>query len=61
MITAVAKAFGINNVFGKKEAVVCDAVEGLDFTFEPARYMGDWYEIYHSSGEPFQPNSWTCN
>ena len=22
--------------------------------------MGNWYEIYHSSKEPFQPDSWTC-
>ena len=44
----------------KKDPVVCDRQSGLDFTFEPEKYMGTWYEIYHSSGEPFQPDSWTC-
>ena len=23
--------------------------------------MGTWFEIHHYKGEPFQPNSWTCN
>lgn len=46
---------------GKKDKVVCDKVEGLPFKFEPERYMGNWFEIYHSASEPFQPDSWTCS
>ena len=60
MLATLAKATGLSSLFGK-DKVVCDTVEGLPFSFEPTRYMGNWYEIYHSSGEPFQPNSWTCN
>ena len=40
--------------------IICDDVPGLPFKFEANRYMGTWYEIYHSKGEPFQPDSWTC-
>ena len=44
-----------------KDKVVCDTVNGLPFAFEPERYMGTWYEIYHTMNQPFQPDSWTCS
>ena len=61
MLASVGKAAAAVVGWGKKDKVVCDRAPGLNFTFEPERYMGTWYEIYHSSGEPFQPNSWKCN
>ena len=62
MLANIAKTLGVANFWGlKKDNVVCDTLEGLPFAFEADRYMGNWYEIYHSKGEPFQPNSWTCN
>ena len=45
----------------EKNDVVCDSVSGLPFPFEADRYMGSWYEIYHSANQPFQPDSWTCS
>ena len=30
------------------EPVVCDSVAGLNDEFDAARYMGTWYEIYHT-------------
>ena len=56
----MAKTFGISSMVQKSDKVVCDTTEPLPFAFEADRYMGLWYEIYHSSGEPFQPDSWTC-
>ena len=65
MLANVLRFFGVHQTANETEAksndVVCDSVQGLSFTFEPERYMGNWYEIYHSSGEPFQPDSWTCS
>ena len=61
-LSSIAKTFGVSELVGKKHnKVVCDAVLGLDQPFEAARYMGNWFEIYHSKGEPFQPDSWTCS
>ena len=61
----LAKLLGLSGsaavVDNKKGNVVCDSVPGLPFTFEADRYMGNWYEIYHSKGEGFQPDSWTCS
>ena len=61
MLANLFKFFGVSQTAPKADTVVCDQVQGLPFTFEPERYMGNWYEIYHSSGEPFQPDSWTCS
>ena len=33
--------------------VVCDTVPGLNFNFEAERYMGKWYQIYHTQNQPF--------
>ena len=60
MISNILKTFGVS-ALNKKDKVVCDDVKGLPFTFEADRYMGSWFEIYHSRSEPFQPDSWTCN
>ena len=54
MLASVGKAAAAFVGLGKKDKVVCDRAPGLNFTFEAERYMGTWYEIYHSSGEPFQ-------
>lgn len=40
---------------------VCDTMTPLSFALEAERYMGSWYEIYHSAGEGFQPDRWKCN
>ena len=62
MLATVAKTLGVSAFWPlKKDKVVCDTVEGLPFAFEADRYMGTWFEMYHSKDEPFQPNSWTCN
>ena len=64
MLANIAKTFGLSKLLPTSDssnAVVCDATSGLSFDFEADRYMGTWYEIYHSKGEPFQPDSWTCN
>ena len=61
MLANIAKTFGLSKLLPKSDSVVCDTNSPLPFNFEAARYMGTWYEIYHSKGEPFQPDSWTCN
>lgn len=64
MISYLAKNLGLVSLVPdalKKDQVVCDSTSGLSFTFEAERYMGNWYEIYHSKGEPFQPDAWTCS
>merc|ERR1719498_573897 len=38
----------------------CDTPSGQT-PFDPVSYMGIWYEQMHVTGEPFQPDSWTCN
>ena len=38
----------------------CDSPSGMS-NFDAASYMGIWYEQVHVTGEPFQPDSWTCN
>ena len=38
----------------------CDTVYPLSFAFDAARYMGTWYEIQHSHGAFFQPDSFEC-
>ena len=43
-----------------KQPVVCDSVTGLDEDFEAERYMGKWYEIYHSKNQVYQSDSWKC-
>ena len=43
-----------------KDKVVCDNWGGLPFTFEPERYMGNWYGQMHAKNQPFQSDSWTC-
>ena len=43
-----------------KDKVVCDNWAGLPFTFEPERYMGNWYGQMHAKNQPFQSDSWTC-
>ena len=40
-------------------SVVCDPVEPLA-SFELSRYMGTWYNIQHSHGAAFQPDSFDC-
>ena len=44
----------------EKQKVVCDTVTGLADSFEADRYMGKWYEIYHSQNQIYQPDSWKC-
>jgi lipocalin len=44
-----------------KDPVVCDTVPGLPFTFEPERYMGNWFGQMHSKDQPFQSDAWTCS
>ena len=55
MLANIAKTFGLSKLMPTSDSnsVVCDATSGLSFDFEAARYMGTWYEIYHSKGEPF--------
>jgi len=60
MLATLAKTVGLGSLL-KKDKVVCDSFDPLPFALEAERYMGNWYEIYHSSGEPFQPDSWICN
>ena len=43
-----------------KDPVVCDQWGGLPFTFEPERYMGNWYGQMHAKNQPFQSDHWTC-
>ena len=43
-----------------KQKVVCDTVTGLAEGFEADRYMGKWYEIYHSQNQVYQSDSWKC-
>ena len=40
--------------------VVCDSVAGLNDEFDAARYMGTWYEIYHTQNQPFQSDDAKC-
>ena len=42
------------------QPVVCDSVTGLAEDFEADRYMGKWYEIYHTQNQPFQSDNWKC-
>ena len=56
--TAKASVFGLQHL--ESDSVVCDPVTGLPDAFEADRYMGLWYEIYHSANQPFQPDAWTC-
>ena len=44
-----------------KGSVICDSWAGLPFTFEPERYMGNWYGIMHAKNQPFQSDAWTCS
>ena len=37
----------------RKEPVVCDQVIPMDAVFDAERYMGTWYEIYHTQNQPF--------
>ena len=39
--------------------IVCDQVEQMA-SIDADAYMGLWYEIAHSAGQGFQPDSWTC-
>ena len=41
--------------------IICDNPAPFTDNFDAAAYMGTWYEIDHVSGQPFQPDSWTCN
>ena len=59
-LTDVAKTLSFESKFLHSDGVVCDSFEGLADAFEADRYMGLWYEIYHSKGEPFQPDTATC-
>lgn len=50
MLAAISNLSKYSAFFGAtngKDKVVCDQVNGLNFTFEPERYVGSWYEIYH--------------
>ena len=45
--------YGWELLFGGGEPdvpVVCDNVPGLIGDFQAERYMGRWYEIYHTMG-----------
>ena len=42
-------------------SVICDAVPGLPFTFDPVRYMGNWYGQMHAKDQPFQSDAWVCS
>ena len=44
-----------------KGSVICDSWAGLPFTFDPERYMGNWYGIMHAKNQPFQSDNWTCS
>ena len=63
--TALAMTEAIGPIKTNKDAalgrgnIVCDTVDPLD-SFYPDRYMGTWYEIQHSMGQPFQPDSTSC-
>ena len=49
----------ISNLAADK--VVCDSVQGLPFTFDAPRYMGNWYQQMHAKNQPFQSDAWTCS
>ena len=63
MLASIAKTSIASLGWGKKkDPVVCDSgnITGLP-SFDAERYMGNWFEIYHTKNQPFQPDSWTCS
>ena len=43
-----------------QNTIVCDTVEPLSTPFDAVSYMGTWYNIQHSKGAAFQPESFEC-
>ena len=57
-ITSLSKLLAFSTV--QENAHKCDPVSPLEFAFEADRYMGTWYNIQHSHGAAFQPDSADC-
>ena len=61
MLSSLFKTYAaVKSFTDGPKTTVCDTVEPLTEPFDAAAYMGTWYEIQHSAGAPFQPDSFDC-
>ena len=50
----------ISPAFKSSKKIICDNVPPLPMGFQAERYMGKWYQLYHSKNQRYQDDSWAC-